>query len=618
MTASPAMLAERYKIEETIGEGAFALTYRATDTKLLRSVAVKILRPHYAEQAGSTSRFEREAQAAAQVNHPNVVQVHDYGRDDDHVFIVMHYVSGLTLGEYVRGQNRLSAAEIVRIVSQVLDGLGAIHRAGIVHRDIKPHNILLEKDLTPKLTDFGVAYFAPALSLTQTGTTIGTAAYMAPEQATGEKLGPQADLYAVGIILYELLTGQLPFSGPSPVQVMYQHVNEPPAPPRSINREISPQLDAVILRALAKRPVDRYPDAESMRLALVNAGVDTQEIFVVPPADYANQPTAASRTTSPPVPPRRPPVAARREEPNRWPYALALLVVAVAIVAVLGASLGNGFGVAGIGDDENDPTATPSAEAAIVNPSATSEPEDTPTAMPPLPTETPIPDPTETQVPLPTETLVPPPTAAPVPPPTETPEPPEPTPVPPTPEPPPPEPPEETGPPPVSEAVAAFLNQTPLDAPFNPEQIPEEIMNGPVVETGRDGFVAGGAYRRPDGMLYNLPAAHLYAQTTDNASATVNLNLDELPDQYVIIRIVGMDDESAGKVPFRITVNGYIVHDGPSPFNNEVWTDTGWLVGDLGVFQTGQNTITIENRAAQGEFGLPPWILLSAMRVYTE
>ena len=613
------MLAERYKIEETIGEGAFALTYRATDTKLLRTVAVKILRPHYAEQDGSTSRFEREAQAAAQVNHPNVVQVHDYGRDDDHVFIVMHYVSGPTLGEYVRGQNRLSAAEIVRIVSQVLDGLGAIHQAGIVHRDIKPHNILLEKDLTPKLTDFGVAYFAPALSLTQTGTTIGTAAYMAPEQATGEKLGPQADLYAVGIVLYELLTGQLPFSGPSPVQVMYQHVNEPPAPPRSINREISPPLDAVILRALAKRPADRYPDAESMRLALVNAGIDTQEIFVVPPVDYANQPTAANRTTPPPVPPRRPPVA-RRDEPNRWPYALALLVVAVAIIAVLGASLGYGF--AGAGNDE-DPTATTPAEAAAIDPTATSEPEDPPTATPQPPAETPVPQPTETPAPLPTETPVPPPTETPVPPPTETPAPPPTeTPVPPpteTPAPPPSEPEE----PAVSEAVAAFLAEVPVNAPFNPERIPDEIEDGPVVETGRDGFVQGGAYRRPDGELYGLPAAHLYAQTTDNPSTSVNLRLEELPDQYAILRIIGMDDENNAKVPLRITVNGYVVHDDPSPFNNveagnAAWTDTGWLVDDLGIFQIGQNTITIENRAPDGQFGRPPWILLNALRVYTD
>ncbi len=595
MTAIPAILADRYKIEESIGEGAFALTYRATDTKLLRTVAIKILRPHYAEQDGSTSRFEREAQAAAQVSHPNVVQVHDYGRDGEHVFIVMHYVSGPTLGEYVRGQNKLSAAEIVRIVSQVLDGLAAIHRRGIVHRDIKPHNILLEEDLTPKLTDFGVAYFAPGLALTQTGTTIGTAAYMAPEQATGEDLGPAADLYAVGIILYELLTGQLPFSGPSPVQVMYQHVNEAPTPPRSINRQISTRLDAVILRALAKRPADRYPDAKSMRQALVDAAVDTEEIFVVPSADYANQPTAARPATPPPSPPRKPSPAAGLNEPSRWPYALALVVVAVAIVAVLGASLGSGLGI--MGPDADDPEFTPTipVEAALAEPTVTDAPEAPPTLTPEPPTPTPVP---------PTATPEPP---TPTPEPTATTAPAEPTPIPPTPE-----------PPDVPEAVAAFISALPVNAPFNPELIPEDILEGPVVEMGRDTFVDGGAYRRTDGMLYNMPAAHLYAQTTDHPGTTVTLDLEELPDQYVILRIMGMDDENNAKVPFRITVNGYVVQDGPSPFNNEVWTDAGWLVGDLGIFQVGENTITIENASARGEFGLPPWILLSAMRVYAE
>jgi hypothetical protein len=372
-------------------------------------------------------------------------------------------------------------------------------------------------------------------------------------------------------------------------------------------------LDAVILRALAKRPADRYPNAESMRLALVNAGIDTQEIFVVPPVDYANRPTAANRATPPPIPPRRPPVA-RREEPSRWPYAMALLVVAVAIIVVLGASLGNTLGLQG---DDTSSTATEGVEGALVDTTATAESASPPTETPPPPTETPVPTPTETPVPPPTETPVPPtetpvpvPTETPVPPPTETPEPPPTE----TPVPPPPE-------PDVSEAVGAFLADVPANEPFNPERIPGEIEDGPVVETGRDGFVQGGAYRRPDGVLYGLPAAHLYSQTTDHPSTSVNLNLDESPDQYVILRIVGLDDELNSKVPLRITVNGYIVHDGPSPFGNATsdegpWTDTGWLVGDLGAFQVGENTITIENRAPEGQFGRPPWILLSALRVY--
>lgn len=605
MTAIPAILANRYRLEETIGEGAFATTYRATDTKLLRNVAVKILRSHYARQDGSTSRFEREAQAAAQVNHPNVVQVHDYGRDGDQVYIVMHYVSGPTLAQYIRGKQRMSASEIVRIVSQILDGLGAIHRRGIIHRDIKPQNILLEEDLTPKLTDFGVAYYAPTMSLTQTGTTIGTAAYMAPEQATGETVAEQADLYAVGVILYELLTGQLPFSGPSPVQVMYQHVNEAPPAPRSINPEISWALETVILRALAKRPGDRYPDAESMRYALVNAGVATDEIFVAPPRNYAEQPTVANQATPPP-PTRRPPPAAWRREPNRWPYFLALVVVALAIMALLAATLGDELGFAGGGDDD-EPTATVTdVVGGVVDvPSATpGELEPTPTATVPPPTETAVP-PTATAVP-PTETAVPP-TETPAPP-TETPVPPEPTatvdPATPT-------------APDVSEDVSEFLDDVPANEPFNPQQIPQEILNGPVLETGRDGFVAGGAYRRPDGVLYERPAAHLYAQPTEYSSTTVTVTLNETPTQYALLRIVGMDDENDSKVPFRISVNDTVVFDGASPFDNTEWTDTGLLIGDLEILQEGQNTITIENSAPDGEFGVPPWILLTSMRIYS-
>ena len=235
VTAIPAMLVDRYKLEEPIGEGSFASTYRATDTKLLRTVAVKILRLHHAADDAFSTRFEREAQAAAQVTHPNVVQVHDYGHDGQHMFIVMHYVSGPTLAEHIRSRDRLPVSDIVRIVSQILDGLAAIHARGIVHRDIKPQNVFLEEDLSPRLGDFGVASSSQSLTLTQTGMTIGTAAYMAPEQATGEHAGPGADLYAVGVILYELLTGQLPFSGASSVQVMYQHVNDEPVRPQEVN-----------------------------------------------------------------------------------------------------------------------------------------------------------------------------------------------------------------------------------------------------------------------------------------------------------------------------------------------------------------------------------------------
>jgi hypothetical protein len=141
-------------------------------------------------------------------------------------------------------------------------------------------------------------------------------------------------------------------------------------------------------------------------------------------------------------------------------------------------------------------------------------------------------------------------------------------------------------------------------------------LNGPSQQINRDDFVEGGAYRRPDGVLYDLPAAHLYAQNTDHPSTTVTLDLAETPERYAVIRIVGMDDESANTVPLRISINGVVIHEGPAPFGSEVWTDTAWRIGNPGILQAGENSIVIENLAPTGEFGRPPWLLLSAMRVY--
>ena len=586
LTAIPSMLAGRYRIEAPIGQGAFASTYRATDTTLQRTVAVKLLRSHHAADVSFLARFEREARAAAQVNHPNVVQVHDYGHDDDLVFIVMHFVAGPTLAEYIRDRERISSDEVVGIISQVLEGLQAIHERGIVHRDIKPQNILLEPDLTPKLGDFGVAHSGTESSLTQTGTTIGTAAYMAPEQATGEVSGPRADLYAVGAVLYELLTGKLPFTAATPVQVMYQHVNQDVTPPRQINPHIPASLEAVILRALAKRPEQRFASADEMRRALQLAGRGTDEIFVSPPVSYADQPTQVNLETPPPVPPVRWRAPAGREEPARWPYGLLFLAIVVAIVAVLAVAMVSTGGftlLGGNGSDEATPTAagiglaTPEPD----NPPAVVEPE--PTPVPPPPTPEPEPEPESTPEP-------PPPTAEPEP--------------------------EPTAEPPEPDAVQQFVQDVPANAPFDPARIPEEILEGPYLGFGRDDFVEGGAYRRPDGVLYGQPAAHLYSQATDFPSTTIVFDLTEVPARYAVVRIVGMDDESAATVPIRVSVNGYVIHEGPAPFGSEVWTDTAWRIGDLSAFLPGENVLVVEIIAPEGEFGRPPWLLLSAMRIY--
>jgi eukaryotic-like serine/threonine-protein kinase len=573
------MLAGRYRIDAPIGQGAFASTYRATDTTLQRTVAVKLLRSHHVADVSFLARFEREARAAAQLNHPNVVQVHDYGHEDEHVFIVMHYVAGPTLAGYIRDREQISSDEVIAIMSQVLEGLQAIHERGIVHRDIKPQNILLEPDLTPKLGDFGVAHSGTESSLTQTGTTIGTAAYMAPEQATGEESGPRADLYAVGAVLFELLTGQLPFSAPTPVQVMYQHVNLEVTPPRQINPSIPASLETVILRALAKRPEQRFASADEMRRALQAAGHGTNEILVAAPAGYSDQPTQASAGIPPPDRPAPRTIRAGRDEPARWPYGLLFLVVVLAIVAILAVAMVNPGGLRLPGGSASDETSATPDDAGMVtpvsgNPPAVAEPE--PTPEPPPPEQEPTPE---------------------MPPPTPEPEP--------------------TSVPVETDAVQQFVQDVPANVPFNPEQIPEQILDGPSLGFGRDDFVAGGAYRRPDGVLYEQPAAHLYSHATDFPSTTVAFTLPDVPDRYAVIRIVGMDDESPTTVPIRVSVNGYVVHEGPAPFGSEVWTDTAWRVDDLSALLPGENVLVIEVVASDGEFGRPPWLLLTAMRIYT-
>src|SRR5690606_4176898 len=254
----PHTLAGRYRLTARIGEGSFAETYLATDTSLGRQVAVKVLREQYASDVRVAARFEREARAAASVPHPNVVDVYDYGRDGNTLYTVMEWVGGTDLKEHIRRRAPLPVPEATRLIREILQGLGAIHRAGIIHRDVKSQNVLIAQSGTAKLTDFGIARGALDTGLTDTGMALGTAAYMAPEQASGQPLTPAADIYAAGVILFEMLTARLPFPGDNPVQVMFQHVNDPPPRPRTLNPDIPPGLELVVLRALAKDPSDRF------------------------------------------------------------------------------------------------------------------------------------------------------------------------------------------------------------------------------------------------------------------------------------------------------------------------------------------------------------------------
>lgn len=262
------LVATRYELQDRIGTGGAAVVYRAHDRRLDRTVALKVLRDELAGDPEFVARFEREARAAARISHPNVVHVHDYGAHGDTAFIAMEYIDGESLKDRLRRIGRFEVGEALRIARAVLAGLSVAHAGGLVHRDVKPQNVLLGRDGTIKLVDFGIAQTAALAGLTQTGTTMGTASYMAPEQVQGAPTGPATDLYGLGAVLYEMLTGRPPFEGESPIEVAFHHLNDPPRPPGELVDGIPAGVEAAVMRALAKEPSERFSSAQTMLVAL--------------------------------------------------------------------------------------------------------------------------------------------------------------------------------------------------------------------------------------------------------------------------------------------------------------------------------------------------------------
>jgi eukaryotic-like serine/threonine-protein kinase len=267
----PRLLGGRYELDGVVGRGGMAEVYRARDIRLDRIVAVKTLREDLARDQTFQARFRREAQSAASLNHPSIVAVYDTGEDNtggSHVpYIVMEYVDGRTLRDLLRDDRRLLPERALEITDGVLRALDYSHRNGIVHRDIKPGNVMLTRNGQVKVMDFGIARAVSdaQATMTQTAQVIGTAQYLSPEQARGERVDARSDLYSTGCLLYELLTGRPPFLGDSPVAIAYQHVRENPVPPSRIDPEVPQWADAIVLRAMAKDPRDRYQSAAEMR-----------------------------------------------------------------------------------------------------------------------------------------------------------------------------------------------------------------------------------------------------------------------------------------------------------------------------------------------------------------
>ena len=264
----PVVLNGRYELHRRIARGGMAEVVLARDQLLDRPVAVKILFPEFATDAAFVERFRREAQAAANLNHPNIVGVYDWGREANTYFIVMEYVDGRSLADVLKAEGTLHPDRAADIVTDVAAALGFAHRNGVVHRDVKPGNVLISSTGLVKVTDFGIARAITSNaqeSLTQTGSVMGTATYFSPEQAQGKTVDPRSDLYSLGVVMYELVCGQPPFKADNPVTVAYKHVQEQVPPIASINPSVPADYEAITMRLLAKSPSSRYASAEDLR-----------------------------------------------------------------------------------------------------------------------------------------------------------------------------------------------------------------------------------------------------------------------------------------------------------------------------------------------------------------
>ena len=376
----PQILAGRYEIRDLIGSGGMAEVHLGYDKRLSRIIAIKLLRSDIAGDPTFQARFRREAQSAAALNHPTIVAVYDSGEEEFTApngstrsvpYIVMEYVEGHTVRELLGDGEAVPIPEAVEITTGVLDALEYSHRAGIVHRDIKPGNLMLTSTGAVKVMDFGIARAIEdsAATVTQTHAVVGTAQYLSPEQARGELVDARSDLYSTGCLLYELLTGQPPFTGDSAVAIAYQHVREIPKPPSALAADVPESLDRVVLKALAKARDDRYQDAAHMRTELLAAA---RGMAVSAPATETWQsttamPSATAPSPAPPAPPistqpSAPEQTAEDKRPRRrwwvWMLIILLLILAGIVIGMLASGLP--------GSRHPNETPSPTATAAIV------------------------------------------------------------------------------------------------------------------------------------------------------------------------------------------------------------------------------------------------------------
>jgi serine/threonine protein kinase len=598
----------QYLLLEVIGRGSTSVVYKAQQPSLNRFVAIKVLLRHLDPQLAA--RFRREAHAIAQLQHPNILPIYDYGQQDGlHYFVVQYIENGVTLHDLMAGQP-IDLRASLRLIGHLLEGLEYAHARGVIHRDIKPSNLLMLNPEWPILADFGIAKLIDdSQELTPSDQTIGTAAYMAPERATNHPVDARSDLYSTGVVLYELVTGQVPFDASTPLAVLMKHVYEPLPPPRSLKPDLPTPVEAVLLRALEKDPQARYQSAREMAEDVQRALIQVERALMLSqlmsegvappkpsrkhsyttdklvldasPGDVHVRPTVSRPRVGQPYS-GRPPTAPPQQHGlfTRMAAVVLLVALAGALAAMIGLNALSSLAARTLQPTANSasPLATPAA-GELASPVA-------------------------------------PPTAAP----TATPEPPTPelpSPVPPTPEPP-------TPVPPSPEPPAPTAAQIPTPIPAAP------IVVTPVLADGKVSFLLDdevwqGGYRRSGGRSYGgRTATWVYGTSTDYSMMRAVFEAPAQPRGVVTFSIEGMDSEDRIKTAISISINGTEIYRGPNPLPDDdhpletgTWATYSWSF-EGALLRPGRNEISISNLET-GAFGLPPFFMLDyATMIYSE
>ena len=584
-----------------IGEGGAAVVYRGLDARLQRPVAIKVLRAGLAADPESLARFRREAQSAASLVHPNVVAVYDYGETKDLYYIVLELLPGPTLQEFLRAKGALSTGRAVSIAGQILAGLQAAHARGLVHRDVKPRNVLFGEDGAVKVADFGIARALGSTALTSAGEAIGTAHYLSPEQARGEPAGPPSDVYSVGVVLYEMLAGAPPFDGDTNLALALKHISATPPLLATVAPHVPPGLSAVVHRALAKSAEMRYADAGELSIALANvsrmADGPTTVFSAVGRPSPLEATTVVRARSGGSTPGRRPPTGATTAfdptamprpaasaRPDRTAQAaperaarpasaagllkLFVFVFLLTFVVGVGLVLTNRAAATGLLGALGTNAASPRPDATAPPTALSPVPAVTRTApaqsAPPTPSVKPAAIPTATPVPA---TPTPPPTA------TATPVPPTPTPVPPT---------------------------------------PTRTLSRATVEPGA---FAGAC--RADGPLKALvpfDVALLFGGKSECPRASATFDLPTKPGADAVLALSGAASRTS--LPdVEVLLNGKTIFRGRSPFaDDRSLGEVRWKLPD-DVLRQGRNTIEVRNLEKNGLQLRAPWVGLASVTV---